>query len=171
MQGANGWRLPPFVSCRLHFLFYFKDPSPHYSQELVRFETGASDQGPVHAMPAEECRGVIRHHATAILNGEPMRLRLAIDLAELTSQEGVGILRLLWGRMVVRIADRPDRFVCNAQMGQGFRRDSCKSKFELPIEQSFRLVGLSLFHCLANTKDDLQTAVQGTAHLLIDECV
>lgn len=119
MHGANGWRLPPFVSCRLHLRFYFKDRSTHYSQKLVGLQTGAADQRTVHAMPAEECRGVIRYDAAAILNGQPVGFRLAIDLAELASQDRVGILCLLRGRMVVGIADRPHWFICNAQVGQG----------------------------------------------------
>ena len=70
-------------------------------------------------MPAEECRGVIRYDAAAILNGQPVGFRLAIDLTELASQDRVGVLRLLRGRAGGLHSDRPYRFVCNAQVGQG----------------------------------------------------
>ena len=119
MHRAKGWWLSPFVSCRLHLLFYFKDPSTHYSQKLVGLQTGAPNQHAVHAMPAEERSGVIRYDAAAILNGQPVGFRLAIDLTELASQDRVGVLRLFRGRVVVCITDRPYRFVCNAQVGQG----------------------------------------------------
>ena len=77
MHRAKGWWLSPFVSCRLHLLFYFKDPSTHNSQKLVGFQIGAADQCTVHAMPTEECRGVIRYDAAAILNGQPVGCRIA----------------------------------------------------------------------------------------------
>ena len=92
MHGANGWRLPPFVSCRLHLRFYFKDRSTHYSQKLVGLQTGAADQRTVHAMPAEECRGVIRYDAAAILNGQPGIDGVLIGGASLKADEFLAIV-------------------------------------------------------------------------------
>ena len=69
MHGANGWRLPPFISCRLHLRCYFKDPSTYYSQKLVGLQAGAPDQRTVHAISAEKCCGVSGHNAAAVLNG------------------------------------------------------------------------------------------------------
>lgn len=66
------------------------------------------------------------------------------------------ILSLLRSGMVVSIADRPHRLVGYANAGQGSERHVGQSRVELPVEQRFSLMGLTLLQGLADAQDHVE---------------
>ena len=90
-------------------------------------------------------------------------------LTEAATNDGVRFLSLLGCRVVSGGADCPDRFVRDAQAGQGIRRQAGQSLAELPIEHRFGLVGVTLVQSFADAEDHVEAGGQGNPHLLVDE--
>ena len=78
-------------------------------------------------------------------------------MCELFTNEQMRVVRLLRSGMVFIIADRPHWFVSDAQVGEELRRYSSQSSAELTIEYPFRLSALTLFQCLADAKNRVQS--------------
>src|SRR5215471_18304323 len=79
-------------------------------QKLLRFEARAADERAVHVRLVQQRRGVLRFHASAVLYQKRCGRFLAESLADVSANEGMGLLRLL-RRGVFAGADGPDRFV------------------------------------------------------------
>jgi hypothetical protein len=91
-------------------------------QKLIGVQTGSADEGAVYTVPAKQRRGVVWLHAATVLYGNGLSRFLSKHLSEAVPNDGVRVLRLLGSGMMFEIADGPDRFVRDAQAGQGIRR-------------------------------------------------
>src|SRR5208337_24467 len=98
------------------------DRSPDNGQKLIGVQTGSADEGAVHAVSAEQRCGVVGLDAATVLDGKRLSRFLSKHLSEAVPNDGVRVLRLLWSGMVFEIADGPNGFVRDAQVGQGTRR-------------------------------------------------
>ena len=83
-------------------------------QKFIRLQAAATDKGTVYAGSAQQRGGVVRHNAAAILNRDNFRGLVTEDLPIPCAKDGMRVLGLLWGGMVVSIADRLDRLVRDA---------------------------------------------------------
>ena len=151
--------------------FRFSNRRAYDFQEVIDDKAGTADKGTVDTRPAEQCSGIAWHHATSVLDRDLFRGILAEYPSESCPENGMGLLGLQWSGVMTWIADRPYGFIGYADTAQGVRLDIGQSQAELPVEQRFSLVGLSLLQGLTDAKDNVESGSQGDLHFVIDELI
>jgi hypothetical protein len=102
------------VSRWLHFSTHFANACVDDGKKLIGLEAGATDEDTVYTVLPKKRSGIFRFDAATILDRKLLGPCLSTDLTELAANEHMRIMRLLRGRMVFAIADRPRGFVCDA---------------------------------------------------------
>ncbi len=102
------------LSCWSPFGSWYFDPNSNDGQKLIGIKTGAADEGAVYAGLAEQCGGVVRLDATAVLDDKRLSRFRVEHLSEAVPNESVRFLGLLRRGVLSAFADRPERFVCDA---------------------------------------------------------
>ena len=116
-------------------------------------------------------RRVVGFDAAAVLDDErACAAGSPQQLADTLADEGMGVLRLLRGRVDAG-ADRPYRLVGNGDLLQLFGRDLGKRAGELHIEDGFGQVRLAFVKRFADAQDDLELRLERGMQLLVDEGV
>src|SRR5206468_6569745 len=80
--------------------------------EAARIKAGAADKGAIDVGLAHQFACVLRLHAAAVLNPDPLGGRVVVHLVQSVANERMGFL-CLSGRRVAASADGPDRLIRN----------------------------------------------------------